>query len=107
MKVLSGRQHFLRKTWVDNLFVIIDYNKMQSYGTVDSVISLEPINENGVVLVSAFIMLTAILLRSYKLFLKKSDEMNQYLRNYLSYRQGVDFLSPKQSPLASQATFWR
>ena len=37
---LSASKHHL-----DNLIVIIDYNKMQSYGTTEEVLSLEPLSE--------------------------------------------------------------
>ena len=46
---LSASKHKL-----DNLHVIIDYNKIQSYGFTKEVLDLEPLKKNGKVLILMF-----------------------------------------------------
>ena len=69
---LSAKKHGL-----DNLFVIIDYNKMQSYGTVDSVISLEPINEKWSSFGFSVYNADGHSVEELQSILRKSNEMNQ------------------------------
>ena len=48
---------------LNNLKVILDYNKIQSYGKTTEVLDLEPLKPNGRVLVSMLLRLTGMMLK--------------------------------------------
>ena len=46
---------------LDNLFVIIDYNKLQGFGSTNKILNLEPLNQNFKALIGMLIKLMVIM----------------------------------------------